>query len=106
MLWLSISTVYAQVRLLQQRNQPSATGLAGGMAAVASSSTELAKLGKKGLAEGLRAEPGVSEDGDEELKPGDSAWGASASPGKVGILTGEEGEAEAGAFWADLPSLG
>lgn len=75
------------------------------MAAVESSSTELAKLGKKGFAEGLRAEPGVSEDGDEEMKPGDSAGGVSASPGKVGVLTGEEGEAEVGDFWEDLPSL-
>lgn len=86
-------------------NQPSTTGLTG--RTTAASSTELAKLGKNGLADGFRPDPGVTDVGEEELMPGDAPGGNSFPPGDEGLLTGEEEDEDfLNCFWDDLASLG
>lgn len=77
-------------------NQPSMMGLTGRTTAV--SSMESAKLGKKGLAEGLRPDPGtargVLDGGEEGLMTGDACGGNFFSPGEVGLFTEEEEDEE------------
>lgn len=91
-------------------NQPSMMGITEGTAA--GSSAESAKLGKKGLAEGLRPVPGdargLADVGEEGLMTGDSCRGNLFSPGEVGLFTEEEEDEERDfldCFWADLASL-
>lgn len=91
-------------------NQPSVMGITAGF--TAGSSMESAKLGKKGLAVGLRPEPGtasgVSDGGEEGLMTGDSCGGNFFSPGDVGLFTEEDEDEERvflDCFWADLASL-
>lgn len=90
-------------------NQPS-VGVTGG--ATAGSSMGSAKLGKKGLAAGLRPDPGVprglSDGGEEGLIPGDSCGGNFLASGEVGLFTEEEEDEDRDfldCFWADLASF-
>lgn len=85
-------------------------GITGGT--TAGSSMESAKLGKKGLAEGFRPDPGtakgVADGGEEGLMTGDACGGNFFSPGEVGLFTEEEEDEERDfldCFWADLPSF-
>lgn len=77
-------------------NQPSVMGLTGGT--TAASSMESAKLGKKGLAEGLRPDPGTARGetngGEEGLITGGACGGNFFSPGDVGLLTEDEEDEE------------
>ncbi len=71
-------------------NQPSILGGATG-----GFSTVSAKLGKKGLAEGLRPDPGgVTDGGEEGLVTGDTFGGKFFSSGEVGLFTEEEEDEE------------
>lgn len=85
-------------------------GIIGG--STAGFSMESAKLGKKGLAEGLRPDPGaarcVDDGGEEGLRTGDACGGNFFSPGEVGLLTEEEEDEDRDfldCFWVDFASL-
>lgn len=71
-----------------------------------------AKLGKKGLAAGLRPDPGTArggtDGGEEGLVTGDAIGENLLASGEVGLLTEDEEDEERGfldCFGDDLPSL-
>lgn len=85
-------------------------GASGGT--TAGSSIGSAKLGKKGLAAGLRPDPGTprgdTDGGEEGLMTGDACGGNFLAPGEVGLFTEDEEDEERdflGCFWDNLSSL-
>lgn len=85
-------------------------GATGGAEEVSSMGS--AKLGKKGLAAGLRPDPGtprgVPDGGEEGLMTGDACGGNFLAPGEVGLFIGDEEDEERDfldCFWDDLASL-